>query len=427
MSHHVWHTCYEILGDDIVIFDRGVYLEYLQVMSLLGVEINLSKSLVSEKTHKVLEFAKRTSVNGKEVSGLSWKEVLTGMTGWQGVIPLTLSLGSKGLLTSMGSLIRLMARRRKGLIPTKTQDSKVYRIFVNISLSLLNHFALIGLVSLRSAFSYVVDPRMGVDESSIIGSPPVTTMVHDIFVLINSLPLFRETGMFDKSKLILSDPLYRDYLVGAKLLPFWGHGLDMRMISRINKFLSELPHFPSKILILMMGSHKFPDDISSWSSFEIDFYNYVTDVTHSLLFKGRSDSERLDDLRAQFERTLHKRSFEETLRVHSELELLLTKYDGLTKVLDKTSTIVVPKVPNPMGDVRLASTHQKAFEFIKADEKKPMLFTSPWQAALRTAPKDLRVIDVLKARNQSLLKESGLKGMDWMYDDPDLFSSLHRK
>jgi hypothetical protein len=41
----------------------------------LGVDINLSKSIISE-SKPVLEFAKRTSVNGVDVSALSFKELL---------------------------------------------------------------------------------------------------------------------------------------------------------------------------------------------------------------------------------------------------------------------------------------------------------------------------------------------------------------
>jgi hypothetical protein len=49
---------YAVLGDDIVIADKAVAMSYLQIMRDLGVEINLSKSLISEQKG-VLEFAKR--------------------------------------------------------------------------------------------------------------------------------------------------------------------------------------------------------------------------------------------------------------------------------------------------------------------------------------------------------------------------------
>lgn len=70
MTHHVivqvsayrvgWRHSfpyYCVLGDDIVIFDHLVAKEYQNLMALLGVPINLTKSLVSERG--ALEFAKR--------------------------------------------------------------------------------------------------------------------------------------------------------------------------------------------------------------------------------------------------------------------------------------------------------------------------------------------------------------------------------
>jgi hypothetical protein len=65
----IWFTNYELLGDDINIFDELVATQYLQLMETLGVAINLSKSVVANKP--VFEFAKVTGVNGKDVSALS--------------------------------------------------------------------------------------------------------------------------------------------------------------------------------------------------------------------------------------------------------------------------------------------------------------------------------------------------------------------
>jgi len=73
-----WEDRYEVLGDDIVIFDALLAATYLQVMGLLGVPINESKSVISVagSRHTVVEFAKRTSVNSVDCSPLSWKMFL---------------------------------------------------------------------------------------------------------------------------------------------------------------------------------------------------------------------------------------------------------------------------------------------------------------------------------------------------------------
>lgn len=65
-----WFDRYELLGDDIDIFDGPTAAVYLQIMKGLGVEINMKKSVVDTKG-RVTEFAKRTAIDGKDVSGIS--------------------------------------------------------------------------------------------------------------------------------------------------------------------------------------------------------------------------------------------------------------------------------------------------------------------------------------------------------------------
>jgi len=66
-----WYTNYEVLGDDIVIFDPQVSAIYFDVMeNQLGVSCNKSKSLIAPD-RPVIEFAKRVSIGKKEVSPFS--------------------------------------------------------------------------------------------------------------------------------------------------------------------------------------------------------------------------------------------------------------------------------------------------------------------------------------------------------------------
>jgi hypothetical protein len=60
-----------------VIFDPNIATFYLGLCKALGVEINMSKSVIS-KDRPVFEFAKRTSFYGKDVSAISFKEMLQG-------------------------------------------------------------------------------------------------------------------------------------------------------------------------------------------------------------------------------------------------------------------------------------------------------------------------------------------------------------
>lgn len=67
------YSNYAVLGDDVVIGDKRVATQYLLIMESLGVGVNTSKSLLSS-SGTALEFAKRTIVNGIDVSPVAFKE-----------------------------------------------------------------------------------------------------------------------------------------------------------------------------------------------------------------------------------------------------------------------------------------------------------------------------------------------------------------
>lgn len=62
-----------MLGDDVVIADKSVANSYLVLMELLGVDINLSKSIIS--SNKTCEFAKKLIVDGVDFSPLGPKSL----------------------------------------------------------------------------------------------------------------------------------------------------------------------------------------------------------------------------------------------------------------------------------------------------------------------------------------------------------------
>nr|WPH57537.1 putative RNA-dependent RNA polymerase [Rhizoctonia solani mitovirus 127] len=67
------YTNYAVLGDDVVIGDYRVTTQYLSIMESFGVECGLHKSLLSHKG-SAMEFAKKTIVNGVDVSPVAFKE-----------------------------------------------------------------------------------------------------------------------------------------------------------------------------------------------------------------------------------------------------------------------------------------------------------------------------------------------------------------
>lgn len=95
-----WYDQYEVLGDDIQIFDKDVAAKYLEVCSLLGVSINLSKSVVSKQLTPVVEYAKRTSMDGVDVSALSWK-MLASQDNLAGKVNIATKVFSKGVFETL--------------------------------------------------------------------------------------------------------------------------------------------------------------------------------------------------------------------------------------------------------------------------------------------------------------------------------------
>jgi len=58
---------YLILGDDVAIFEKVVYDEFLRTARSLGIEVNLDKSTVSTRS---AEIAKRFFVDGEDITGV---------------------------------------------------------------------------------------------------------------------------------------------------------------------------------------------------------------------------------------------------------------------------------------------------------------------------------------------------------------------
>lgn len=67
------YTNYAVLGDDIVIGDEKVMVQYLAILDSLGVEVGIAKSLMSHRG-LALEFAKRTIFKNVDVSPVPLKE-----------------------------------------------------------------------------------------------------------------------------------------------------------------------------------------------------------------------------------------------------------------------------------------------------------------------------------------------------------------
>jgi len=98
-------TYYALLGDDIVIANESVAKAYHEIMtSILGVDINLSKSLTSTNT---FEFAKRLVRLDGELSPVGAKNLLVGLKTLKGLPSILLDLVNKNFALSEESVTEM--------------------------------------------------------------------------------------------------------------------------------------------------------------------------------------------------------------------------------------------------------------------------------------------------------------------------------
>jgi len=111
---------YALLGDDVVIANEEVAKAYHQLMTVtLGVEINLSKSLISSHS---FEFAKRLITKEGEVSPVGAKNLLVALKSLKGIPSVLQDLINKGFILTEESVDKMYK-----LVPTvrKSQLEKI--------------------------------------------------------------------------------------------------------------------------------------------------------------------------------------------------------------------------------------------------------------------------------------------------------------
>jgi hypothetical protein len=111
IGNKFWYTGYEVLGDDIVFFEKEVATHYLDIMAEIGVPINLSKSVIGE--NPTFEFAKVLGRQGEVLSEVSWAMFMAQPT-LMGRVGIAFSLIEKGILKSnFISNLKALARESK--------------------------------------------------------------------------------------------------------------------------------------------------------------------------------------------------------------------------------------------------------------------------------------------------------------------------
>lgn len=104
-----WFPYYAVLGDDVVIGDKHVAAQYVEIMDTLGVKIGFSKSIISKNLS--MEFAKRFFYKGVEVTPLPLVGIAVSWLGVSGVPEIVKTVealtGKRPSLASVGKCVGL--------------------------------------------------------------------------------------------------------------------------------------------------------------------------------------------------------------------------------------------------------------------------------------------------------------------------------
>jgi hypothetical protein len=118
-----WFDLYAVLGDDIVIGDRYVAAEYVEIMDTLGVKIGFSKSIISKNLS--IEFAKRFFYKGVEVTPLPLVGVAVSWLGVSGVPEIVKTVKERtGKLLSLASISKCIGLGYKACSSASTRRIK---------------------------------------------------------------------------------------------------------------------------------------------------------------------------------------------------------------------------------------------------------------------------------------------------------------
>jgi len=122
-----WFEDYAILGDDLVIFNREVAIGYRKIISLIGMNIGLHKSILSNNG-SVIEFAKRIFHNGVDVSPVPFKEFFAALFGYGNFLDYArkYNLALVQIARVLGFKYRALSRIGNGFNPMPSGMKRIY-------------------------------------------------------------------------------------------------------------------------------------------------------------------------------------------------------------------------------------------------------------------------------------------------------------
>ncbi|CEZ26298.1 RNA dependent RNA polymerase [Botrytis cinerea mitovirus 3] len=199
-----WEENYEILGDDLVVFDSALADKYLEIAKILGVEINLTKS-ISSHDRPVFEFAKRTCFGNSDLSPISIKQLLSNDQLSERTMNVV-SFLKRGLLVSRSHIGILLSKFGSWQILKNKKLSKTPLLAI---LGILNSM---NLISHRWLTEALIDPKSDFDNLKDITIPQesIIKLIREVGKVLNGESLALQ---YPYSKMDDRGEIYDDYLV----------------------------------------------------------------------------------------------------------------------------------------------------------------------------------------------------------------------
>lgn len=199
-----WEDNYEILGDDLVVFDSALADKYLEIAKILGVEINLTKS-ISSQDRPVFEFAKRTCFGNSDLSPISIKQLLSNDQLSERTMNVV-SFLKRGLLVSRSHIGILLSKFGSWQILKNKKMSKTPLLAI---LGILNSM---NLISHRWLTEALIDPKTDFDNLKDITIPQesIIKLIKEVGKVLNGESLALQ---YPYSKMDERGEVYDDYLV----------------------------------------------------------------------------------------------------------------------------------------------------------------------------------------------------------------------
>nr|UPW42248.1 MAG: putative RNA dependent RNA polymerase [Henan mito-like virus 36] len=252
---HGWETRYEIVGDDIIIFNKDLALKYLEVMNLIGVPINESKSVVSEN-RPVAEFVKRVAVNGRDVSPFSWKQFIS-QDNFLGRISTTIGLFKKELVLAEKAISVFHTIMKERIYDSRPLKDTLSYISLLLTYSIKSNMPIQDIM--MTLFSF----RPQLDNSKLIFNRfdfhKVGSLIKKL-ILTNKAP---EDAIFAMESVTINQTLTLTYF--KKILEYrksWWSGkvtdCHHKIISHI---MGRFIHIDKYNRLLPVSDHKISDDI----------------------------------------------------------------------------------------------------------------------------------------------------------------------